>query len=73
MQRIWEQLGIKQTLSTAHYSQTNGQTEQVNQELEVYLRAFVDYYQDNWADWLLFAEFAYNKGLAISYFVGFCT
>ena len=27
----------------------------------MYLHAFVDYYQDNWADWFPFAEFAYNN------------
>ena len=35
--------------------------EWTNQELEVYLHAFVDYYQDNWADWLPFAEFVFNN------------
>lgn len=28
---------------------------------EVYLYAVVNYYQDNWVDWLPFAEFAYNN------------
>jgi len=36
-------LGIETKLSTAFYLQTNGQTEQANQELEQYLRMFVDY------------------------------
>lgn len=59
--RMWERLGIKRALSTAHHAQTDGQTERVNQELEVYLRAYVDFYQDDWMDWLPFAEFAYNN------------
>ena len=29
--------------------------------MEVYLHAFVDYYQDDWADRLLFAEFTYSN------------
>ena len=58
---MWEHLGIKHALSMAHHPQTNGQTERANQELEVYLWAFVDYYQDDWAEWLPFAEFAYNN------------
>ena len=33
----------------------------MNQELKVYLRAFIDYYQDDWMEWLPFMEFAYNN------------
>ena len=36
-------LGIKTKLSTVFYPQTNGQTEQMNQELEQYLQFFVDH------------------------------
>ncbi|KAG5727068.1 hypothetical protein E4T56_gene20327 [Termitomyces sp. T112] len=61
VKRMWERLGIKPALSMAHHPQSDGQTERLNQELEVYLRAFIDYYQDNWMDWLPFAEFAYNN------------
>jgi hypothetical protein len=42
-------LGIKQNISTAYHLQTDGQTERVNQEVEKYLWAFVNYQQDNWA------------------------
>jgi hypothetical protein len=59
--RMWERVGIKPALSSAHHPETDGQTERTNQELEIYLRAFVDYYQDDWMDWLPFAEFAYNN------------
>lgn len=59
--QMWKRLGIKKALSTAHHPQTDGQTERVNQELEIYLRAYVDYYQDDWVEWLPFAEFAYNN------------
>ena len=54
-------LGIKTKLSTAFHPQTDGQTEYANQELEQYLRMFVDYYQEQWLDWLGTAEFAYNN------------
>jgi len=48
-------------LSTAFHPQTDGQTERVNQELEQYLRMFIDYRQEQWPDWLGTAEFAYNN------------
>ena len=35
-------LGIETRLSTVFHSQTDGQTEQMNQELEQYLRFFVE-------------------------------
>ena len=41
----------------------DGQTERVNQEIEAYLRVFVSHRQDDWADWLPLAEFAYNNHL----------
>jgi hypothetical protein len=54
-------LGVKTKLSTAYHPQTDGQTERTNQELEQYLRIFVNHRQDNWDDWLPMAEFAYNN------------
>ena len=36
-------LGIQTKLSTTYYSQTDGQMERINQELEQYLRVFIDY------------------------------
>ena len=48
-------------LSTAYYPQTDGQTERINQELEQYLRVFIDHRQEQWLDWLGIAEFAYNN------------
>ena len=54
-------LGIESKLSTVFYSQTDGQTERVNQELEQYLRMFIDHRQEQWPDWLGTAEFAYNN------------
>ncbi len=54
-------LGIKRKLSTAFYPQTNGQTERQNSTMEAYLRAFVNWEQDNWTRLLPMAEFAYNN------------
>ena len=55
MRELNERLGIRTKLST------DRQTEQVNQELEQYLRIFVDHRQEQWPEWLGTAEFAYNN------------
>jgi len=46
MQELNEMLGIKSKLSMAFHPQTDGQTERVNQELEQYLRMFIDHRQE---------------------------
>jgi len=45
-----EILGIKSKLSIAFHPQTDGQTERVNQELEQYLRMFIDHRQEQWPE-----------------------
>jgi len=50
-------LEIKNKMSMVFHSQTNRQIERVNQELEQYLRMFIDYRQEQWLDWLGMAEF----------------
>jgi len=54
-------LGIQMKLSMAYHPQTDGQTERINQELEQYLRVFIDHRQEQWLDWLKTVEFAYNN------------
>ena len=54
-------LGIEMRLSTAFHPQTDGQMERMNQELEQYLRFFVDHQQKDWLEWLASAEFAVNN------------
>jgi hypothetical protein len=54
-------LGIRLAATTAYHPQGDGQTERVNQELEQYLRVFVNQRQDDWADLLPLAEFQYNN------------
>lgn len=54
-------LGIMTKLSTAYHPQTDGQTERVNQDLEQYLRLFIDHRQTDWPEWLATAEFSYNN------------
>jgi len=58
---LYQLLGIKLASSTAWHPQTDGQTERVNQELDQYLRLFVNEQQDNWYDLLPMAEFQHNN------------
>jgi len=61
MKEVNNLLGIQTKLSTAYHPQTDGQTERINQELEQYLRVFIDYRQEQWPDWLGTVEFTYNN------------
>jgi hypothetical protein len=58
---LYRILGIKVAATTAYHPQGDGQTEHVNQELEQYLRLFVNQRQDDWVDLLPLAEFQYNN------------
>jgi len=59
-------LGIQTKLSTAYHPQTDGQMERINQELEQYLRVFINHRQEQWPDWLEMAEFAYNNKIHVA-------
>ena len=48
-------------LLTVFYFQTNGQTKRQNSIIEVYLRAFINWEQNNWAKLLPIDKFAYNN------------
>jgi len=61
MQELNKMLGIESKLLMAFHPQTDRQTERVNQELEQYLRMFIDHRQEQWPEWLGTAEFAYNN------------
>src|SRR3979490_1253648 len=58
---LYRLLGIKLAATTAYHPQADGQTERVNQELEQYLRLFINERQDNWDNLLSMAEFQYNN------------
>lgn len=53
-------LQIERRLSTAFHPQTDGSTERVNAEVEVLLRQWANYEQDNWAEWLPVVQLALN-------------
>jgi hypothetical protein len=57
---------IERQLSTAYHLQTDGQTEQQNQTLKQYLRAYVNHLQDDWVHWLPLAKCAYNNSVHAS-------
>ena len=54
-------LGIKTKPSMSFYLQTDRQTERINQELEQYLRFFVNYRQKDWPEWLALVKFTINN------------
>ena len=54
-------LGIEMKLLIVFYLQTDKQTEQINQELEQYLRFFINHRQKDWPEWLASAEFVVNN------------
>jgi hypothetical protein len=53
-------LGYRNKLSTAYHPQTDGQTERVNQELELYLRMYCANNQEDWTTHLAAAQFTHN-------------
>jgi len=38
----------------------------MNKDLEQYLRMFIDHWQEQWSNWLVTAEFAYNNKVQTS-------
>ena len=61
MKKLNKMLGIEMKLLMAFHLQIDGQIERMNQELEQYLRFFVDHRQKDWPEWLVLAEFAVNN------------
>ena len=58
---LCSRLSIDSKLSTAYHPETDGQTERANKTLNVYLRHYVNYLQNDWAKWLPIAEFNMNN------------
>lgn len=62
--KFWSELfnamGVKIKLSTAYHPRTDGQTERVNQCIDMYLRCISGHKPKQWAKWLSMAEWWYN-------------
>ena len=58
---LCEALGIKTKLTTAFHPQTNGGTERVNREIQLYLSVFCINNPSNWSQALKKAEFVHNN------------
>jgi transposase InsO family protein len=64
---FWQDLakltGTQLKMSTARHAQTDGQTERINQTLEVMLRSAINHKQDNWEYLLPSCEFTHNSNI----------
>jgi len=61
IKQLYSRLEIERNPSTVYHPQTDGQIKQVNQKLEQYLQLYCNHRQNDWAEWLLIAEFSYNN------------
>ena len=66
--KMWDSLckllGIIAKLSTAFHPETNGQSENANQEAEWHLKSYINHFQDDWV-WLLpMGEFSANANVS---------
>jgi len=61
MKRVCQLLKIVQRVFTAYHSETDETTEQMNQNVELYICTFLNYSQNNWASLLLMAELVINN------------
>jgi hypothetical protein len=61
MKRVCQLLKIVQRMFTAYHLKTDRATEQMNQNVELYICTFSNYSQNNWASLLLMAELVINN------------
>jgi len=50
MEELMKALGTKRMLSIVYHSQTDSQTERINQEIGTFLQYYVNYRQDDWVE-----------------------
>ncbi|QRW25843.1 Retrotransposable element Tf2 protein [Rhizoctonia solani] len=61
IRHLYKRLDIKPTYSTAYHPQTDGQTERIQREAEIFIRMFGNHCQSDWVSLLPLAEFALNN------------
>ena len=66
IKKLNKMLEIETKLLMSYHPQTNRQIERMNQELEQYLRFFVDHRQKDWPEWLVLAEFVINNKIYLT-------
>jgi hypothetical protein len=60
---VFAHFGGIMALSSAHHPQTDGQTENLNAQIEVMLRAYVSQDRGEWSKWIRFVMRAYNSSV----------
>ena len=65
-------LGVTRRLSSGYHPQTDGGPERLNQDVQAYLRHYINHEQSDWKNWLPTAQLAlnsrYHAGLGMSPF-----
>jgi len=64
--RLCQRIGTTPKLSSAYHPETDGQTERANGLLKTYLRAYVNFHQNDWVRFLPIAEFEANASKSTS-------
>lgn len=60
-QEICQLMGMTRSLTTAYHPQADGQTEVLNQQLEITLRAYIGPSRDDWSNYLDALALSYNS------------
>jgi len=58
--KFWKSLETELRFSTAFHPDLDGETERLNQTLEIMLRHYVEYHLNTWTKYLPILEFVYN-------------
>lgn len=59
-------LKLHMALSSSHHPQHDGQTERMNQTMEIMLRAYIQSNRKDWSSWLPFLQHAYNSSMHLA-------
>lgn len=66
LKALFQALRTQLAMSTAYHPQSDGQSERVNQCVEMYLRCAIQYTPSKWQKWLSLAELWYNTSFHTS-------